>query len=167
MTTREIAIIIWGTIFFIILYYKKLVGLDLISSLAKSVLDILKSPISRWILLYNFFVAFGVYYYCEKYNFYMSNWYIKDYVYALLFVLFPLVLASKNNKINLIVKSKFKELLVLTGILTFITETYTFNIIIELVLTLFIGIMAVMIGISESQLEFKSVNKIFNIIFIL
>lgn len=165
MTTREIAVIIWGTIFLIFIYYKKLAGLDLVSSLAKSTFDILKVPISRWILFYNIFVLFCVNYYCEIYNFYMSRWYIKDYAYVLLFVLFPLVLASKNNRINLIVRSKFKEFLVLTGILAFISETYTFNLFIELVVTLFIGILVLMIGISETREEFKSVNKIFNTIF--
>ena len=80
MTNREIAVVIWSTLFLVWgIYLSRRNGIfKSLADVLKSFLGILKLPISQWILITNAIIVvimFG----CLRDKIELSYWYIKDY----------------------------------------------------------------------------------------
>lgn len=164
MTTREFAIIIWISFFFILFYIRKSIESTTIKAVIESAFNVVKSPISLFVLSYNLIVLYLIYFYANKNNIYLSKWYIKDYMLIVFFVVYPLVITSKNNKITEMVRSKFKEYLIISSLLTFITDTYTFSLFFELIIIFTIGFVMLIISVSDLDEKHKRVSKLSNAI---
>ncbi|MFU2181368.1 hypothetical protein ACMZ6Y_09485 [Streptococcus pluranimalium] len=163
MTTREIAIIIWGIVFLLWLLYssrKNRICRSLIDILS-SVGTVLKLPLSQWIVVTNTFVIVLVYSFSQE-KLSVSYWYIKDYVIVFLFTVFPTILLLKEHSVLEIVINKGKELLFLNTILLFIRSTYTFSLPIELLIVFLLIILSTFSAISDTKKEFQQIGKLFS-----
>ncbi|MED4038122.1 hypothetical protein [Niallia taxi] len=87
---------------------------------------------------------------------------IKDYIKLIIFGLFPMIykVITKYNNLNILdlIKGMFK----FSIIPLFIINEYTFNIFVELFLTLLVSFLTILSIYSDSKPEYKSVKKLTN-----
>lgn len=162
MTNREIAVVIWSTLFLVWgIYLSRRNGIfKSLADVLKSFFGILKLPISQWILITNAIIVvimFG----CLRDKIELSYWYIKDYFLIFLFAIFPTVLLLKEYSIIEIVKDKWRDLFGLLSVFLFITNTYTFSLYLELVLVFLLIILSLFSAIAEVKEEFTLIGKLF------
>lgn len=160
MTNREIATVIWGTLFLLWgMYYSRKNGIfKSLLDLFRSFLNLLKLPISQWVLITNC-ALITIVYSCLRGKIELSYWYIKDYILIFAFTIFPTILLLKECSVLEIVKNKWRELFGWLSILLFITNTYTFSLYLELVLVLFLMILSLFSAITEVKEEFVLIGK--------
>lgn len=161
MTTREMAILIWGIV---------IIGFSSMLSrgkIIKNVVEVLESlwklvklPISQWAIITNLLIVLELFYLARKENFELTYWYIKDYVIVFSFVIFPTILLLKEQKLTEIIKGRFREVIGFTGIVLFLGETYTFSIIVELVLVFVLFLVGAISAIAGTKTEYSVVEKL-------
>lgn len=161
MTNREIATVIWGVLFLLWgMYISRKNGIfKSLLDLFWSFLNLLKLPISQWVLFTNCAVIATVYG-CLSSKIELSYWYIKEYIFVFAFTIFPTILSLMEYSIFEIVKNKWRELFGLLSIFLFITNSYTYSLYIELVLVLLLIILSIFSALTEVKEEFIPLGKI-------
>ncbi|QGX46014.1 hypothetical protein GPA00_02310 [Streptococcus equinus] len=156
MTNREYAILIWGLIFlvFLIFNYQKNL-LDIV----KSVFIVTKTPIMRLIISINILFIIVVIYFSLKYRLGISFWYLKDYVITLLFTIFPIVIAMLKNSLSKLFKENIKDIFCVGAVVLFLTDTYTFSLVVELIIVLLLAVLSIVQAFSSVNKKYSSVEK--------
>lgn len=164
MTNREYAILIWGLIFLVILifnYQKNL--LDIV----KSVYIVTKTPIMRWIISINIFLIIVGIYFSLKYRLNISFWYLKDYVITLLFTIFPIVIAMQKSSLSELFKENIKDIFCVGAVVLFLTDTYTFSLIVEIIIVFLLAVLSVLQAFASGNKEYSSVEKLCSFLIII
>jgi hypothetical protein len=169
MSTREIAVLIW---IFIIIVLAVLLGRR--KGLLKSIYDVVISikklllhPMSIFVLSSNILILIIIYTIIVKFDFNISIWYIKDYLIILFFSIYPVLEILKDTSLKVLFTKKKKELITFTAIPLFISSTYTFSIILEMVLIFVITILYLFAVFTEKIDKIKLLSKFFNSIIVI
>lgn len=163
MTSREIAIIIWGIVFLLwLLYNSRKSGIwNSFRDLLSSIITLIKLPLSQWMIFTNIFVIVLISSFWQA-DLQLSYWYIKDYLIVFLFTIFPTVLLLKEHSVIEIVRNKGKELLFINTTLLFISSTYTFSLPVELLIVFLLIILSIFLAVSKTKKEFQQIGMIFS-----
>lgn len=141
-TNRELAILIWSLVLIIIALINK--------SSRDSLLNIKLEAALLKIFLFSLVYLVLIIFIFSRISFW-DLLYIKDIVLAYIFIAIPLgyKIFSENSMNN--IKSLIKRNLKLIVILTLITDSYTFNIFIELILVFFTSVIAMMVAFTDPK----------------
>jgi len=158
-TNREIATIIWITLFIVIFLFNK--------QIRTSILNIIKRALKIEIILY--FYSYLCYLSLIIYSFYyLELWditYLKENIIWFVFSGLPIGLIVVTNKIERgFWKSLILKNLTLIVFVEFIISSFTFSLIVELLIIPIITLIVLMNTVSKFNEEFKSIEKFTNII---
>jgi hypothetical protein len=155
--TRELAMLIWIIIAFILMM--------LFQSIRESIISLAKIAFSKgfvkiylWMLLYLSAIIYVLY----AINLW-DNTQTKNTIIWILFVGFPTLMnVNKAGKDKHFFRDAIKDIFRFTTILEFITGFYTFNLWAELIIIPIAVFMGVCLAVADTDKKYKSVKKILN-----
>lgn len=156
MSSREIALIIWGIIIVLILVFNK--KSNALTGILESCLNLVLQPIMMIFIMYNLFILVIIHL-----NFIIIDFEIlKDYLLAII-LLIP-IMVNKDERLTKITKEKIVELFFIQTIVYFIIDEFTFNIIIEIVLIPLFSILIISLVVSETDIKYSPAQILINLI---
>ncbi|MEE6657095.1 hypothetical protein RAO19_01045 [Pediococcus acidilactici] len=148
MSNREISVTILVGLSIIYMLCSKNLRAPL-SSLCKAVILVIKEPAFRLLFCYQIICLCILSFVLLKKN--LDLWMIKDYILIVVFSIIPTIVKINSVENQSIIKHYLLSSFTLTGILAFITDTYNFSIIGELILNITLILLVIFQVVSEEQ----------------
>lgn len=148
LSNREISITILVGLSIIYMLCSKNLRAPL-SSLCKAVILVIKEPAFRLLFCYQIICLCILSFVLLKKN--LDLWMIKDYILIVVFSIIPTIVKINSVENQSIIKHYLLSSFTLTGILAFITDTYNFSIIGELILNITLILLVIFQVVSEEQ----------------